>query len=354
MFDGKCQTVASLTMRYISESEATVLRTLLAGLPNSEWERVRSTGLSTRTFERIRRRAYTSGWVFDRLVPNPFCSGFATVVFLVAQPFTEDFPRVQVSWETHPANVLLWRGSETVFGVFFFRGSRERFLSTLDLPTGRSDPFLVTSASTAYGVPVYFDFEAAWARFTEQRGTLAYPHGLTAPAYRNPGTVVLSASELALVGRMVTRPLRSGAENRAFRVNRIFMPHSERRMFDLRVIEKRTFLSPQRLPAYQGRSIERLAFVMGELNSPGAELHLFRTLVSAGVYPFLFVSEESRALLGTLSSAPTGTFGGSSTRPAILQILQRHLSRIQIVREPSDSLSVVVNHRYDRLFPGTL
>jgi hypothetical protein len=337
-------------MKSVSEGEAAVIRVLLASVPLSERERTSITGLSGRTFERIRRRAYTSGCVFDRLVPSPSFMGFVSVIFVTAHPFAEDLERVQQTWKTHPSNVLLWRGSETIFGVFFSSLSIAQILSSLSIPRGRSEPFVVAAPSNTARIPVYFDFEGAWSRFTSQRGTLAYPHSL--PTW-SPGMLRASTGQhldRTPLERMVRRPFRSGAENGVVRVNRVFMPRSERRLIEQQVVEKRTILDPRKVGSFQGRSIDRIAFVMGELDSPGGEVALFRTLIGARVSPFLFASDDSRVLLATLAPAPMETEESGSARPAVLQILQRHLRRIQIVREPIHSLSVVVNHRYDRLF----
>jgi len=73
-------------------------------------------------------------------------------------------------------------------------------------------------------------------------------------------------------------------------------------------------------------------------------------LMAIQVRPFLFASGNSRILLATLSGTPSD-LESRANRPAILGNLQRYLRNIQIVREPIEALSVVVNHRYDRLFP---
>jgi len=163
-------------MRSITDSEAVAIRALLAALPVSERVRIQETGLGSRTFERIRKRAYAAGWVFDRFVPNPSRTGCPTIFFVLAHPFAEQIEEVQRRMKGLPSNVLLWRWPESVFGVFFSSESEERFQSELNPRAGQSETIVVAANGTNRAIPVYFDFEGAWARWTGQPGTLAYPH----------------------------------------------------------------------------------------------------------------------------------------------------------------------------------
>jgi hypothetical protein len=338
-------------MRSITEGEAVAIRALLASLPTSERRRIRETGLGSRTFERIRKRAYGSGWVFDRIIPDPSRTGFETIFLVMAQPFAEHLEGIQARWKELPSNVLLWRWPETVFGVFFSNESQEKFLAGLYLPAGRSETFVVSSPAKRHAIPVYFDFEAAWARLTLQRGTLAYPHALPAVAREDEApSGKLSISREKIAG-LLARPVRPGAENAPLHVSPFFFPRSYQHLLETGLVERRTILDPQKVPPFQGRSIERVAFVQGELTSPGTENTLFRMLMAIRVTPFLFASDGSRVLLATLSPAPADPEPLSGRPPAILGNLRRFLNGIQIVREPVEALSVVVNHRYDRLFP---
>jgi hypothetical protein len=115
------------------------------------------------------------------------------------------------------------------------------------------------------------------------------------------------------------------------------------------VIERRVFLDLAKIPPCHDRVIERLAFIQGEFLSGSSPAALFRRLATIRVLPFLFATDGSRVLLGTLSPAPP-TPTKADMKPAVLANLQRFLRSIDIVRERVASLSVVVNHRYDRLF----
>jgi hypothetical protein len=338
-------------MRSITEGEAVAIRALLASQPTSERKRIRETGLGSRTFERIRKRAYSSGWVFDRFVPDPSRTGFESVYFIMAQPFAENLEGIQNKWKDISSNVLLWRWPETIFGVFFSSDSRERFLAGLDPPMGRSETFMVSSPTKGH-IPVYFDFEAAWARLTRQRGTLAYPHPLPAVPAEDEESSGKQRPYRESIAGLLARPFRSGAENAPLHVSPFFFPRSYQHLLGTGLVERRTILDPQNVPPFRGRSIERVAFVQGELLSPGTEDALFRMLMAIHVTPFLFASDSSRVLLATLSPAPTDSEPTSGRPPAVLANLRRYLNGIQIVREPVPALTVVVNHRYDRLFPS--
>jgi hypothetical protein len=337
-------------MRSITEGEAIAIRSFLAALPVSGRQRISETGLGSRTFARIRKRAYSLGWVFDRYVPNPSLAGFETVFFAVVQPFTENIEQILNRWKEMPSNILLWRWPETVFGVFFSNAPRDKFLAELNATEGRSETFMVASSAKSPSIPVYFDFEAVWNRLTSQHGTLAYPHPLaTEPkegAYPGP-----DRTDSRCIAELLARPFRPSAEYTPLHVNPFFFPRSQQKLLETGMVERRTILDPQKVPPFQGRSIERFAFVQAELNSPGTEETLFRMLMAIRVTPFLFASDGSRILLATLSQEPSNLQSGAG-HPAILRSLQRLLKDIRIVRESVQTLTVLVNHRYDRLIPS--
>jgi hypothetical protein len=114
-------------------------------------------------------------------------------------------------------------------------------------------------------------------------------------------------------------------------------------------VERRTFLDLKRIPPFDDRGIEHVGFIHGELVEGATAENLFRRLASIRVTPFLLATDGNKVLMATLSPAPTSTPSGSP-RPAVLANLQRFLRGIEIVREPVNSLDVVVDHRYDRLF----
>jgi hypothetical protein len=270
----------------------------------------------------------------------------------MAQPFAEHLEGIQARWRNLPSCVLLWRWPETVFGVFFSNESEEKFLASLDMPTGRSETVVVSSSTKKHTIPVYFDFEAAWARLTRQRGTLAYPHSLPSGTTEGEDVPGAQSAQLDRIAGLLARPIRPGAENAPLHVSPFFFPRSYQRLLETGLVERRTILDPQKVPPFQARLIERVAFVQGELSAPDTEQALFQMLMAIHVTPFLFASDGSRVLLATLSPAPIDIDPGPGRPPAILGNMRRFLNGIQIVREPVPALSVLVNHRYDRLFPS--
>lgn len=335
-------------MRSLNEGEAAAIRSLLAALPVSESKRAVDAGLGSRTFQRIRKRAYESGWVFDRMIPSPLAFGMNNVHFVLVQPYAEDIEGLQARWRSLSSNVVLWRWPETLFGVFFSTEPRPRFIEFLGSPKGRAPPFVVSADSRGPSVPIYFDFEAAWVRFSRQQGSLAYPHPLPTglEAVVQPGKSPRIANEAA---KLLARPFLGRESNSPLHVSPFFVPRSQQALLSSRVVEWRTILDPKKVPSFQGRSIERVAFVQGDLVETGGEPDLFRLLMAIGVTPFLFASDGVRVLLAALSPAPLDSKSKTSS-PATLLNLNSALKEIQIVREPVDSMQVVVNHRYDRLF----
>jgi len=337
-------------MRSITEGEAVTIRALLAARAASERDRIRETGLGSRTYERIRKRAYSSGWVFDRFVPDPSRTGCPTVHFVLARPFADQIEAVRKRWKELPSNVLLWSWPETLFGVFFSNKSQENFRAELSTSGGLNEPVVVSSEATNRAIPVYFDFEGVWAYWTNQHGNLAYPHPIPVSNTREDVLRGRLGSESGAMAGLLSRPFQPTAVNSPLRVSPFFFPRSYQHLLETGVVERRTFLDLQKVPAFQGHSVERVAFVQGELLSPGTEESLFRMLMAIRVRPFLFANGDSRILLATLSGTPTDLEPRAS-RPAVLGNLRRYLANIQIVREPIEALSVLVNHRYDRLFP---
>lgn len=336
-------------MRSVTEGEAAAVRSLLAGRPVSERERARQSGLETRTFERIRRRAYELEWVFDRYLPHPVRTGLGTAHFVVARPFTDRIEAVQKRWESIPSTVLLWRWPETLLGVFFSSESRDRFLARLGDLGERPETFVVSSPTDAAHVPVYFDFEAAWSRLTGQKGTLAYPHPLTSDRGGSQSDGRGEIQDTVGLANLLSRPWRSGGGKAPLHVSPFFLPKSQQRLLVTGAVQRRTFLDPQKMLPFQGRSFERVAFVQGELLATDSEQELFRVLMALKVTPFLFASDGARVLLATFSQSPAD-LKGPGARPNVLATLQTRLRDVRIVRESIQSLSVRVNHRYDRLF----
>jgi hypothetical protein len=90
-----------------------------------------------------------------------------------------------------------------------------------------------------------------------------------------------------------------------------------------------------------------VSFVTGTPR-PGTEPRdLFADLTGLGLSaPILFVFDSDRVLFASLSPAPPEVIKG---RPSMVELLQKHISKVEVVREPIESLFPLVDHRYDHL-----
>jgi hypothetical protein len=335
-------------MKALTRNEATVVRSLLASEPVSERERIRRSGIPSRTFQGARQRAYADGWVFDRYLPDPVSIAKPYVTFVLGQPFAERYREVTDRWKNDLRCVLLWNWEETLFGIFF-TGENPTHLGVEQLgPETFRRVFEFTADARKPHIPVFFDFEGSWSRIWELPGTHSYPHPLPSEIWEGHSKPILSSQDRVRIADMVERPFQQGRELGPLRVSPFYLPRSQRRLFEKSAVEHRVFLDLAKVPSYQHRPVERIAFVQGVLHPGGSVSALFRRLLAMKVFPFLFATDESKVLLGALSPAPRGPLS-STPRPAILVGLQRHLRSIEIVRESVSTMNVLVNHRYDRL-----
>jgi hypothetical protein len=339
-------------MRDISRTEAAVVRCLLAAQRGGEKERIQASGLPRSTYQQVQKRVYESGWLRDRFVPNPSALGISAVTFALARPYSEKLARTSRAWREVRSNVCLWTGHESIMGVFF--GS----LSRSDLEGGAASDgvpnstgsWVITVDPRAASIPAYFDFEGAWASFSELKGTLTYPQPLLGRpiSVKEKSENVLTAEEKGRLASLVARPFREDAEGS--RVPPYFLPRSERRMLNKGWAEHRTFLEITQLPTYEGRSLHGLAWVHGTLLPERKSLEVFRALAGqCRVYPFLFVSDGIQVLFGAVSLVPSPDTTIFRGRPPVLETLSEYMSNIETIRESTETLSLGVDHRYDRL-----
>jgi hypothetical protein len=71
------------------------------------------------------------------------------------------------------------------------------------------------------------------------------------------------------------------------------------------------------------------------------------------VYPFLYVLDSDRVMIGALGRSGTGPASPSEGRRPVLGTLQESLEGIELIQVPAPSIRTVVDHRYDRLLPAT-
>jgi hypothetical protein len=348
-------------VKKLNRSEAAVLHSLLACSMASQRSQIEGSGLPKTTYQDAKRRLYAEGIVADRYVPYPPLVGVETIRFEVAQPFAEEMPAAARAWEADPASVLVFAGGQTLVGVFFEEGRPKRKPSrsggTRPTPSpGRE--FSVSVSSSAYGVPVYFDFEGALSHVLGAPPTGGYPRGLGGP-WPDRATAGIRwdpRQRPELVAQLLRRPLEVPAGNRpSHLLGPVSLPRSLRQLAGSAFFSWRTFPSLSSLPSFRDRGVRSLAFVHGLLHPGARPSELFASLVALlGIHPFLLATDGERVILGTCLGevAPSGAGArGAEGGPSTLHVLRSYLRQIDLIREPVESLRVLVDHRYDRLSP---
>jgi hypothetical protein len=341
-------------MRVLTSVEKLLVRAVLANA--SLRTAVNPIARSTR--QTVLQRIYLREWIRDQYVPDPVALGSPILTLAVAQPYLEKAPLVTRSWESLRSAALLWGSHRMLFGVFFSQThqEKEKLWGRLKEVPERRDIFLLSVDLRSIALPVYFDFEAAWARVTGVPGVLAYPQGLPISSIRADASQARfpSKSELRAISSMVTRSLAVSPRLLAGQPPwPTFARGLERRCLRLGLAEYRSFLNPFALARQVTGFPQRVAFVQGELLKASRPPDLFRTLVEvAGVSPFLFASDNETVLVAALSwgnDRPLDSVAFQDRES--VSALQRHLRSIVVVEEELGYLKVLVNHRYDRLLP---
>ena len=327
-------------MRSLTPSEAIVLRSMLAARPGPESSRIIASGVPRRTYQEIRRRAIAEGWAYERFVPDGPFFGWPYVTFALVHPYLEHFDDDLRRWTEDQSLVHLWRSRETLFGVFF---SNKR-LQVNGLFRRR---FVLSVDARGPSVPAYFDFEGAWARWTRQHGTLAYPQSLpgalrTPTRSRSPAT---HAREFAHARELELLQLRK-ADGRRASQSELLLPRRLRSVVRAGSLRYRVFLNLERLPAFEDKSIRGIALVQGEFLPEQRPEELFHSLVvEAGVSPFLYATDGRTVLIGALSVDQARL-----ERRSVLDTIRGYLGSIEVNREELRTLATPVAHQYQRLF----
>ncbi|MCI4323111.1 MAG: hypothetical protein L3K03_03675 [Thermoplasmata archaeon] len=343
--------------RALSEAEGLLTQRVLAGEGSGPRSPGSGTEVPRRTRQTVVQRIYQRGWVHDRYVPNPAWIDRPFVTFALAQPYSEEVVRAAQRWRQEAGTVLLWVSPETLFGVFFSRDERSRSRLAEKLRSSVRDrtEILLALDLREQAIPVYFDFEAAWSRVAGLSGAISYPHSL-------PGVVVDPArSEGEPSGGRNLRPL-SELVGTSFPSGRFRSPrlgsslhirgNVEQRYLRHGWMERRTFLEPTEVARWVSDFPRRVAFVQGEMLPGATAPALFHALVEeCRINPFLYATDHQRVLLATFSQDPgTRRSEREIPRAGVLATLQKSLRGITIVRDSLDSMSTLVDHRYDHLF----
>jgi hypothetical protein len=344
-------------VRALTDSEARVIAVLLAARPDRERERLRQVDIPRSTYHAVRRRAYGEGWLRDRYVPHPVPLGRPHVTFLVARPYADRVAEFAGVVSGDAGNVVLWNGTQLAVAVFFHPRPTDgaKLVARLERDRLAATPLTITVNADGPSVPVYFDFEGLWCHLAGLEGTLAYPHGLGGslhPSRSEPDVEPspLSSHQQWAIGELLRRPFTAAEQGRGGHLVGPFgLPFSQRRVLARGWITHRTLLEPAKLPPYQGRTADQVVLISGTPKAGARPELLFSTLThECRVFPFLFVVDPSRWLMGALGG------GGPATSPnperrAVLPTLRDSLEGIEILQEPAADFASPVDHRYERL-----
>lgn len=343
--------------REMTEAEASVLTVLLGAGEGSELSRVERSGAPRSTYVTARRRAYDQGWVVDRFLPSPEL-GFRWATFVLARPFLEHRQELEEKWTRTEGSVLLWRWPEHLFALFLRRADSGPSPSGSLVPEslGRSVMELRCDLYRPQ-VPVYFDYEGAWASLAGLARSRGYPRAFgrgEAPEGTPSEGLLRSVAELAR--RPLASPPAEGSASRRF-MGAGGLPRSQRRLLQKGWAEWRVLPRFELLPPFEGKRVRRTVLLLGKLRRSADMEDLFHDLwESCGVAPFLLAGNEQTVLLGMVGTGearPGGSSGQGRPQPpsSVGTTLQRHLSDIETVSASIDETKVLIDHRYDSLFP---
>ncbi len=330
-------------MRSLTNPEARAIRILLARGNMPERQQLEIAGLPRTTYQTIRLRAQLKGWVRERYIPDPRMFGMAGIHFVLAQPFGERWSEVIARIRSFDGVVVLWLFHESILAVLFERATTE--LSTPRLhDDGLSRLWTVTVTLPRAGILAYFDFEGSWSNMVLDGTTFSYPQGLPS-GFRKSS---LSPRERTVIQELLLRPFSASMPELSRRIFGSFrVSHQARRMVDFDWIQRRVLPDYSGLPSFRGRGPRQYVFVTGV---PGVHLNpedLFSHLVNeAHVSPFLFVFDNKRVLIGAVSPAPASL---TARRSSVSNLLEASLEKIEVVREPVDGVSPLVDHQYFQL-----
>jgi hypothetical protein len=341
-------------VRDLTPAEARVIAGLLGSAAASERERLRRIGVPRSTYHAARRRAYSEGWLRDRYVPQPERLGLRSALVLAARPFVDRAPELAERWSSVPSCVYFAAGTELVLGVFVEREPKAaKALSTrlLDGRVASWQESIVADLHTP-SIPVYFDYEGLWTHLADAGGTVAYPRGLGGtPEPEDPPT--LSDHQRWAASELLARPFAAPEAGRgAHLVGPLGLPFSQQRLVAQGSVLHRVFLDPGRLPPFRGNAADQIVLITGAWRPGARPERLFQALTEqCRVFPFLYVVDPARAMLGALGRSGPTPPGAPEARRPVLATLQESLEGIELVQVLAPPVRTVIDHRYDRLLP---
>jgi hypothetical protein len=340
------------SLRELSGAEAKIVQQVLAVQVGSERDRIDASRIPRSSYQLIRRKLFTEKWVVPRYLPNPRVLDIRKVIFRIARPYAEEVERRTRAWISDPSTVFAWRGSGNLFGVFFDLSPRASSRDDAPPSGGNLGPggWALEVELERVPVPVYFDFEGAWSQYAGLPGTISYPQSLRSTHASGTGSApeVLTENRARLLRDLLE--LSTQRETDLMRLHPYFLSRSLRYLVRAGYAGYRTFLDPHSIPPCDGRRVSGVALVHGTLKPGAAPEAVFQALVrNCRVFPFLFAANQQELLFASLVQTPPPSGSNLRGRENVLSTLESMMERVEVLREPVDSLEILVNHRYGDL-----
>ena len=316
-------------------------------------ERMRRSGLPSRTYEAAHKRAQANGWLVERYVPNPILFGKPRLTIALGRPADDLIDECVSRWASLPGLSLLWKGAHSMLGAFLSPPSPTPTMIAQELQSENvySSSFSVELDLRTTPILAYFDFEAEWEGVVGPGGTEGYPRALPLLAPRF-GTKIpaVPARWRDRIREIVTSCERDttagGTKGKFYRLGRRGVI---RRAIEVGWIEPRNFLNPCHMPEPESWELKQVAYAYGQLKPGQQPNRLLSDLVQQCDFtPFLFASNGTALIIGSLSPRPP-RLRGRGRLVSVRTRLETALQNLEVVREDVFSLRAPVNHRYGDL-----
>lgn len=341
--------------RRLTETEARVASSLFGAGAEAEESRIRLSEVPRTSYLEAKRRLFDEGLLDARFFPEPQLLGLDCLTVSTARPHLDQILSLSQAWEQEPGATLVWRGTQSMLGVFLSRsrsdGARLAARLTGEDLTGRSTVMHCDLKEPT--APVYFDFEGAWRNMSTTGRSMRYPRSIggwgptqVSKINRNSQLRRCLRSLLDLNPEGVATSAPDASRGRSPTA----LPRSLRRALDQGLVQWRVLPKLGNLLGCPGVDIEEVLIISGELRADARPLSLFNALVREGrSYPFLFLTDGERVVVGGLGTRRSVLKGGQTSRPvrrSILGVLQDHATSIDVVREKASTLRLLVDHRF--------
>lgn len=340
-------------MRSPGSAEAIFVQELLARrLPTKSFGSAPS--MAQRTRYNVKSRLYERRILEDRYVPDPVALGRGLVVLAAAETFADRAEIAQRAWQASPELVHLVVAGGWQLGVFVLEADArvELLRERLDPSASLRSELLLACDPRRSTMPVYFDYEGAWARTFGLEGLRSYPRSLPSSTFtESPTRPSLDPRDRAALGGLLRRPFEpSSRRGEASWLRSVAIAPRELRLLADGLAEFRSFVNPAECQKWVRGFPSEVVLVVGRFSGRTVPESLFADLVEAEILPFLFATDGRQALVGYLTGGRGGTAAGEGvTRPGGLPEIATHLSDMVVLRERLVATRSVVNQRFDRL-----